>query len=586
MFESCDSVGYTSWERPCQYSKTYYVDPKSPNATDDGPGDQTTPFKTISRAAACVGPGERVVIAGGVYRECIKPVRGGDGPESMVSFEAAEGEEVVVKGSVVLPNDWKPSKGWIKPNNSALSTWQIRLSNQLFSEVNPFALPNVTHDRFWLGDFTIGSMEPQFRKSGMLFMDGSPLEQVSLYRQLLEGKNRFWVERNGLTLHISLDAEDSPANHEFEATVCDSVFAPAEMNLGYIRVSGITFEHAGNPFPVPQVGLFSANRGHHWIVENCTIQWANSIGIDLGNADWNAELTGPVSQHIVRNNRIRHCGICGIAAFRAVDMLVEGNLIEDCCWHAVEGMGESAIAKFHLVDRFVFRNNIVRNASIGCGIWLDIIEGPSEITGNVFSNIASGNGAILIEGSRLTRVFIANNVISNVRATSGFGGAGVFACGSDSVLAKGNIIDRCEGAGFFANEIKDRMINGRGGSARDNQVIDNLFSRSGRAAIEFANEYNSSEGNVYSKMPAGFLRIGTSDRPYSPQNMLVARELFDLEAWQRFHGWDKNGRVANLDVRFDDERLLLEISDGTHSVSVDCSRPFDVAEVIREIRSW
>jgi hypothetical protein len=34
-------------------------------------------------------PGERVVVAAGVYRERIKPARGGSGPAALISYEAA-----------------------------------------------------------------------------------------------------------------------------------------------------------------------------------------------------------------------------------------------------------------------------------------------------------------------------------------------------------------------------------------------------------------------------------------------------------------------------------------------------------------
>ncbi len=46
--------------------------------------------------------------------------------------------------------------------------------------------------------------------------------------------------------------------------------------------------HAGNGFPVPQRGLVSTNRGHHFIFEDNTFEWANSVGLDIGNEDWAA----------------------------------------------------------------------------------------------------------------------------------------------------------------------------------------------------------------------------------------------------------------------------------------------------------
>ena len=71
-----------------------------------------------------------------------------------------------------------------------------------------------------------------------------------------------------MTLHIRLANDDDPANHTIEITTQEQVFAPAKRYQPYIRVKGITFLHAGNGFPVPQRGMVSMNRGHHFIFED------------------------------------------------------------------------------------------------------------------------------------------------------------------------------------------------------------------------------------------------------------------------------------------------------------------------------
>ncbi len=98
---------FASWEQPLTFSKTYYVDNTSPNADDNGPGDKARPFRTINRAAQVLQPGERVVIAAGTYRECVRPARGGTGPAQMISYEAAPGAKVFIKGSEVLKDGWR-----------------------------------------------------------------------------------------------------------------------------------------------------------------------------------------------------------------------------------------------------------------------------------------------------------------------------------------------------------------------------------------------------------------------------------------------------------------------------------------------
>src|SRR4051812_31353443 len=102
-----DGTQFTFWERPLSFSRTYHVDGSSPRSDDRGPGSPERPFRSIGKAAEVLQPGERVVIAAGTYRECIRPARGGSGPEKMISYEAAPGAVVIVKGSNVL-RDWQP----------------------------------------------------------------------------------------------------------------------------------------------------------------------------------------------------------------------------------------------------------------------------------------------------------------------------------------------------------------------------------------------------------------------------------------------------------------------------------------------
>ena len=74
------------------------MDNQNPRAADSNPGTKELPFSTINKAAQVLQPGERVVIMTGVYRERVVPKRGGTGPDKMISYEAAPGANVVVKG--------------------------------------------------------------------------------------------------------------------------------------------------------------------------------------------------------------------------------------------------------------------------------------------------------------------------------------------------------------------------------------------------------------------------------------------------------------------------------------------------------
>ncbi len=165
-----DGTEFPMWEKPLHFTKTYYVDCQAKNADDKGPGTKEHPFRTIKHAAQVLQPGERVVIAEGVYREVIRPARGGNGPEAMISYEAAPGAKVVVKGSAVV-NDWHPSEGWnfgFEPaTRKPVKAWELHLDPALFPNgYNPFEVDNVIGNRYWI-NYAKDNMANYFRRRGV-----------------------------------------------------------------------------------------------------------------------------------------------------------------------------------------------------------------------------------------------------------------------------------------------------------------------------------------------------------------------------------------------------------------------------------
>ena len=81
----------------------------NPQAIDTGPGTVKRPWRTISKAAASVGPGDVVVIRAGVYRERVVVKTDGTAAQP-IRFEAAPGEWVVLTGADRLTG-WKKAPG-------------------------------------------------------------------------------------------------------------------------------------------------------------------------------------------------------------------------------------------------------------------------------------------------------------------------------------------------------------------------------------------------------------------------------------------------------------------------------------------
>ncbi|MBR6478536.1 MAG: DUF1565 domain-containing protein, partial [Lachnospiraceae bacterium] len=94
-----DGKEFEFWEKDVPYVRELYVQAQDPNASDDNDGSAVAPFKTIQAAARVATPGTRVLIGPGVYREQVSPERGGDGPESMICYEAMEKGTVIIKAS-------------------------------------------------------------------------------------------------------------------------------------------------------------------------------------------------------------------------------------------------------------------------------------------------------------------------------------------------------------------------------------------------------------------------------------------------------------------------------------------------------
>ena len=64
---------FPTWERHYDVSKTYYVDGNSSSADDAGPGTRNGRSAPSEKRRKFLQPGERVVIAEGIYREVVRP---------------------------------------------------------------------------------------------------------------------------------------------------------------------------------------------------------------------------------------------------------------------------------------------------------------------------------------------------------------------------------------------------------------------------------------------------------------------------------------------------------------------------------
>lgn len=548
-----DGSEFAFWERPAQYRKSYYVDNRHPKASDSNPGTREAPFLTINKAARVLQPGERVVIMTGVYREKIVPARGGTGPEAMIGYEAAPGARVVVKGSRQAREGWSPSTGWGSPRPES-RIWQFDLGRLQLEGYNPFGMLNMPQRR---NDTTnIGrppqGLRPYVLTRGMVLVDGSRLEQVEMFRELQQKDGRWWAEDDGMTIHVRLPGDADPASHDVELAVQDSLFRPRLRHLGYIRVKGITFEHCANVFPRPQRGIVSANRGHHWIIEDCVLRHANSIGIDIGNESPDADSPERIGYHIVRRNHVYGAGICGIAGTElGKGVLVEGNLVEHVGWQDAEPGWENAGIKLHVAQGALIRNNVIRHVRYAGGIWLDWRNVNTRVTGNLIADVRDTlHGGIFLEVSQEPNM-IDHNIIwkvtmGQIGSTQGLrrdGGHCILTTGSDEDIIAHNLFAGCEGSAVATRTSESRIVGTRGGTARWNQVLNNIFVDCGRF-VDFSNRDNTAEGNLYAGRGLNWIQ--------APEALRL-----DLPAWQRYFGFDRKGAAADVSLELDPDALTM-----------------------------
>ena len=476
---------FKTWQPALQFAKSYFVDGSATNASDENPGTKERSFKTIQKAAEVLGPGERVVVAAGIYREWVRPRRGGSGPDKMVSYQAAPGAQVVIKGSRVVKDRWEPSE--------PKGVWKLALRADLFEHgYNPFTIPNITPEQFnpmdwahrWRGH------KPYTLPRGLVFQDGRRLRQADELGDLAKEAGTYWVEPNGPVLHVRLFDDADPNATMMEATTQQCVFAPEQMGLGYIHVAGFTIEHAGNGFPFPQYGALSAWRGHHWLIEGNTVRQANGVGIDIGDQFWGLPQPEPrQGWHIVRRNTVADCGVSGIQGLACRNGLVEDNLLIGNAFHPVEHYYETAGIKLHCNDGTLIRRNRIFDTLHGCGIWMDFANVNSRCCENVIVGTRTIHGGIFIEAS-LEPNLIDRNVIWGTH------GAGIYEHDCQGQTFAHNFIGRTDGpAILLRGKVTDRKVGGRPVGTGGHIAVNNLFFEN-KQAISTQHKQEDMSGNL------------------------------------------------------------------------------------------
>lgn len=172
---------------PCA-AREFHVSVDGDDATA---GSKTDMLRTIQSAADKARPGDIITVHEGVYRERVNPPRGGQSDEERIVYQAAPGENVVIKGSEVI-------KGWQKVCHD---TWKVSLPNEFFGDFNPYT------DRIH-GDWF--NPKGRVHHTGAVYLNGHWLTEAAELDEVLKpvGETPLWFTRDsgrvrGFLLNVS-----------------------------------------------------------------------------------------------------------------------------------------------------------------------------------------------------------------------------------------------------------------------------------------------------------------------------------------------------------------------------------------------
>jgi hypothetical protein len=447
------------------FGTEYHV---STTGSDSNSGSSLEPFKTISAAAAVAFPGDIITVHEGIYRECIRPPRGGESESKRIVYRAAENEKVIVKGSEQIIN-WVPDGPDI---------WKVELPYSFFGDYNPYYLKI---NGAWLH-------YGQWYHRGEVYYNGKPYFEKQSLEELNKDSWFCKVEDDVTSIWAKFPQGANPnVTKGAEINVRQTIFFPEISGLKYITVDGFHFMHSSDNWSSPkskkQMGAVGTRMGKHWIIQNCTITDARCSGISLGTAEGDFKSIDEFGDHIIRNNVIKRCGQAGIVGkYGASRSRIVNNLIEDINYRKEFGGYETAAIKFHFtVDTYIGGNLIrgVHRVSHGAwGIWIDFGNQGTRISGNIIYNVdleclflEMNHGGMLVDNN----VFIGSGILSSSGGT-----AFVHNLIVDGINTYRNDSSRI--AQYYIPHTNN-VVKRKAGSLQDNKWLNNIFIKQGLDSI-------------------------------------------------------------------------------------------------------
>lgn len=373
---------------------------------DQNPGSLEKPFLSIQSAANIARAGDVITVHEGIYRERIDPRNSGLNDLNRITYQAAKGEKVIIKGSEII-------RSWERVDETV---WKAVIPNSLFGDYNPY-VDLVEGD--WFNPEGITHHTGEVYINGQSLFEQNSLEGVknpkehskavdpsaSLYTWFAE------VDEENTSIWANFQDFD-PNTEEVEINVRPACFYPSRTGVNFITIRGFEMSQAATQWAAPtaeQPGLIGTHWSKGWIIEYNLIKNSKSVGIALGKdratghnvwmhnrqkdgathynevifraleVGWSKEKIG---SHLVRYNVISECGQAGIVgSLGAVFSTIHDNHIYDIYTKRTYSGAEMAGIKIHASIDMLIEHNLIHNAFIG--IWIDWMAQGTRVTRNV-----------------------------------------------------------------------------------------------------------------------------------------------------------------------------------------------------------
>jgi len=594
-------------------SNTYYV---SKQGDDTYVGSLERPFLTIQAAANLAQPGDSIIVREGTYRETINPVRGGQDDLHRITYQAYDGERVVISGA-------EPLSCW---ENISGSVYKAVIDNSFFGAFNPY------NEIVW-GDWF---ESPRIDHLGEVYISGRSMFEVNSLDEVFSPVAHQPARDNAWSLHVwyaEVDDESTtlyanfqefnPLKENIEINVRKYCFWPEKTGMNYITVRGFEMTMAATNWAPPsalQEGLIGPHWSKGWIIEYNTISNSKCSGISLGkeistghnewvttgdkhgtqyqrdsvfialHQGWHKDRIG---SHIVRHNVIYDCeqtGICGHMGC-AFSEIYENHIF---AIHTKRLFGGAEIGgiKLHAPLDVIISDNHVHNCDRG--FWMDWQTQGTRISRNLMYD--NDIEDIYIEVSHGPYI-IDNNILLSMKSIKDMSHGGAYVNNLfGGFISMCPVPDRFTPYHFPHETAVAGVVRIMGG---DNRFYNNIFMGTQaehiekEAAIGYSNWYH--DGTVKDadgKVPKG---LYTYDECPSPKQweiwkkdlhgvldfaraklpMYCASNLYFGDATPFIHGEHGSIRFAEmnpqliLETRGEDVYLVYDFSNKTDAVTAE-----------------